>query len=56
MKYFWYLPKKKVNFLFLLRGKNLTVFPSHFLFILLGLVHLVGIILDVNIVYTENGL
>ena len=51
MKYFWHLPKKKVNFLliFPLRGKK-KLFPRYFSIILLGSAHLVGIILSVNAV------
>ena len=63
MKYFCYLPKKKVNFLFIfsVKGKNLTFFHSHFSLILLSSARLVGIILGANYVcklclHLENGL
>ena len=43
MKYFWYLPKKKVIFLFTFSVKEKTYFfPSHFLVILLGSARLLG--------------
>ena len=52
MKYFWYLPKKgKFSFYFSVRGKNLTFFHSHYIY-LLGSAPLVGIILGVNTVCT----
>ena len=63
MKYFWYLPKKKVNILFILLlllfffffftfAEKSTFFPNHFSLILLGSARLVGTILGVNTVCT----
>ena len=50
MKYFCYLPKQKVNFLFIfsVKGKKLNFFHSHFSLILLGSTCLVAILLGVN--------
>ena len=45
MKYFWFLPKKKVNFLFIFSFKGKNFFHSHFSLILLSSARLVGIIL-----------
>ena len=52
MKYFWYLPKKKANFVFIFfcEGNFFYCFPIHFSIILLSFARLVGIILGVNIV------
>ena len=57
MKYIWYLPKKKVNFLFILYAMEIQKSQPYFLlgrlsFDLTFAVCLLGIILGVNIVCT----
>ena len=57
MKYFWYLPKKKVNFLFILYSTEIQKSQPHFLlgrfaFDLTFAVCLLGITLGVNVVCT----
>ena len=57
MKYIWYLPKKKVNFLFILYSTEIQKSKPNFLlgrfsFDLTFVVCLLGITLGVNIVCT----